>query len=85
MPVMYCYIDPFVMDQQVMRVLPGRTDVIFSGRIEDISDFMAVEYMNNNYEKITLEGALAESIAEKIEEVGLHLYGLNNMNIEVIK
>lgn len=85
MPVMFCYIDPFIMNQQVVRLTPGETKVIFSGGLDDVCSFMATEYNNGGYDRITLKGTLAESVADRIRQNSKTLYGLKEINIEVLK
>lgn len=85
MPIMFCYIDPFVMNQQVVRLTPGETEIIFTGGLEAVCNFMAAEYKNGNYDKITLKGVLSESVADKIRMNGNNLFGLEEIDIEVLK
>ena len=85
MPIMFCYIDPFVMDQQVVKLTPGTTEVLFTGSLDNVCQFMSNEYHNGDYNKITLTGMLAESVAEKIRDYGKTLYDLNDIEIEVLK
>lgn len=85
MPIMFCYIDPFIMDQQVVKLIPGNTEVIFSGHLDDVCRFIATEYNNGGYDKVTLKGTLADSVADQIRENSKTLYGLKEIEIEVLK
>ena len=85
MPIMFCYIDPFVINQQVVKLTPGDTEVIFRGSLREISDFMATEYNNGNYDRITLKGNIADSVAEQIRNFAKLTYGLKEIKIEVLK
>lgn len=85
MPIMFCYIDPFAINQQVVKLTPGGTEVIFSGNLDAACKFIGAEYKNNNYDKITLKGMLAETVADKIRDYCETLYDLKTIEIEVLK
>lgn len=85
MPVMFCYIDPFDMRQQVVKLSPDNTSLLFCGTIDEIVPGMALEYSTNSYDRIVLKGVLAESVAEQILEYGRTNYGLKDIEIEVLK
>ena len=85
MPVMFCYIDPFDMRQQVVKLSPDSTSLLFCGTIDEIIPGMVTEYSTNSYDKIVLKGAMADNIAERIHEYGKTTYGLENIEIEVLK
>ena len=85
MPVMFCYIDPFIMQQQVIKLTPGNAEAIFSGELYDICKFIATEYNNGGYDRVVLKGTLAESVADQIRENSKTLYGLKEIEIEVLK
>ena len=85
MPVMFCYIDPFIMRQQVVKLTPGETKVIFEGGLDEVCRFIANEYNNGGYDRIVLKGALADTVADQIRENSKTRYGLGEINIEVLK
>lgn len=85
MPVMFCYIDPFIMNQQVVRLTPGDTEVIFTGDLDDVCQFITTEYNNGGYDRVALKGTLADSVADRIREDSMRLYGLKEIEIEVLK
>ena len=85
MPIMFCYVDPFVMDQQVVKLTPGETEMIYHGSLDSISTFMATEYNNGGYDRIVLKGTLADTVADQIRENSKTRYGLGEINIEVLK
>ena len=85
MPVMFCYIDPFIMEQQVVKLTPGETEVIFSGGLDAVCKFIATEYNNGGYDRVALKGTLADSVADRIRENSKTLYGLKEIEIEVLK
>ena len=85
MPVMFCYIDPFIMNQQVVKLTPGDTEMLYSGSLDSVSTFMAAEYNNGGYDRIVLKGVLADTVADQIRENSKTRYGLGNVEIEVLK
>lgn len=85
MPVMFCYIDPFIMQQQVVKLTPGSTEILFLGSLDEICRFMAAEYNNGGYDRIALKGTLAETVADRVRLNSQTLYGLKEINIEVLK
>ena len=85
MPVMFCYIDSFTMDQQVIKLSPGDAEVIFRGNLSDASDFMAYTYQNDKYDRIVLNVTLAESVADQIRFQAQSKYSKNEIQIEVLK
>lgn len=82
---MFCYIDPFIMNQDVVRLTPGSTEVIFHGTLGEISDFMVAEYANQEYDRITLKGTLAETVADQIRMKSKTNYNINDIKVEVLK
>ena len=85
MPIMFCYIDPFIMQQQVIKLTPGNAETIFSGELYDTCRFIAAEYNNGGYDRVVLKGTLAESVADQIRDNSKTLYGLKEIEIEVLK
>lgn len=84
MPVMFCYIDPFVMNQSVVELTPEDQKVLYSGQLDEVCNYIAQEYMNNKYDKVVLKGTLAESVADQIRAYSIMSYGYNDIEIEVI-
>ena len=84
MPIMFCYIDPFIMNQEVVKLTPGDTEIIFRGSLDSISAFMAAEYNNGGYDKIALKGTLADTVADQIRNDSQTKYGLKHIEIEVL-
>ena len=80
MPVMFCYIDPFIMRQQVVKLTPGDTEIIFEGGFDEVCHFIANEYNNGGYERIALKGTL-----DRVRETSKLMYGLKEIEIEVLK
>lgn len=85
MPVMFCYIDPFIMRQQVVKLTPGDTEVIFEGGLDEVCRFIANEYNNGGYDRVALKGTLAETVADRVRETSKLMYGLKEIEIEVLK
>lgn len=84
MPVIYCSIDPFVMNQTVLEMSDNNTKAIFNGNMTEIAVFMAQAYSTKKYDRIILQGSQTEKIVEDIRFYGLTNYNLNNIEIEVI-
>ena len=85
MPVMFCYIDPFIMRQQVVKLTPGETEVIFVVCLDEVCRFIANEYNNGGYDRVALKGTLAETVADRVRENSKLMYGLKEIEIEVLK
>lgn len=85
MPVMFCYIDPFIMSQQVVEITPDNNTVIFKGSLEAACEYMANQYESKEYDRIVLKGGLADSAAEMIREYAITKYSAKNIKIEVLK
>ena len=85
MPVMFCYIDPFTMEQAVTKLTPGDAENIFHGSIDEVTTFMAEEYNHEKYDRIVLNGPLAETIADQIRTYSLTKYNNREIEIEVLK
>lgn len=84
MPIMFCHIDPFVMNQTVVEMSSDTLETIFAGSMLQIADFMAKAYSTKKYERIILQGQMADDIAEQIRTYALTDYNLNNIEIEVL-
>lgn len=85
MPIMFCYTDPFVAEQSVIRLTPDDTYQLYKGSIEDVSTYMAAEYSTGQYDRIVLKGDLSEMVAEFIRSTARTEYALNDVEIEVIE
>lgn len=85
MPVMFCYIDPFIMNQSVIEITPNDNVILFKGPLELACDYMAGQYSMKEYDRIVLKGGLADSAAEMIREYAITKYSANNIKIEVLK
>lgn len=84
MPLMFCYFDPFVMQQTVFAVEPNENTPLFEGTMDEVCSLIASYYATGNYERIILTGALAKSAADHIRVYGKINYNLDDINIEVI-
>lgn len=87
MPVIFCYLDPFVMKQQVIKLGPNNTELLYCGSMEEVSDYIASEYsFGGPYDRIVLKGTLAESVADQIRECAMLKYSnKKEIEIEVLK
>lgn len=84
MPIIFCYIDPFALKQQVIKISANNTEQIYSGSIDEISHYIAFIYNDEDYQKIILKGSLAENIADQIRLYAMTDYNKNKIEIEVI-
>ena len=85
MPIMFCYIDSFTLNQQVVKLTPGDAEVIFRGKLDDVCDFMAYAYHKDKYDRIVLKGTLAESVVDQIRFQAQVKYNKDDIEIEVLK
>ena len=89
MQIIYSYIEPWVVDQNVY-IMTDNTEPVILERVDigALSDYIAYTYKQKKCDKIILHGsnyAYTNQIAEDIVSDGINNYGLNNINIEVIK
>lgn len=89
MRIMYCYIEPWVVEQNVYLMTDGIEPVV-NGKInlDDLPAYLATSYNNKECDKIILHGSvkgMTERCAEDVSTYSMNNYGLNNINIEVIK
>lgn len=89
MRIMYCYIEPWVVNQNVYLMNDGIEPVVTDKiNLEDLPVYLANAYKEKNCDKIILHGSvkgITNQCAEDVINYGLTNYGLNNMNIEVIE
>ena len=89
MQIIYSYIEPWVVDQNVYLMNDGIEPIILEKvPLENLSDYIALTYAQKNCDKVILHGSTygyTTQIADEIKTYGLNNYGLNNINIEVIK
>ena len=84
--IMFCNFNMFDVNSQVVSVESnGTMKSLFSGNFEDICEFMAGEYQNNDYEKIVLAGPYAEAVEDRVIAYSKANYSFDNINIEVIE
>lgn len=84
MPVIFCYIDPFDMRQQVVKLSPNDTTVLFNGTIDEVIQGMITEYSSHEYDRIVLKGIMADEVADRMRETSRTTYGIENIEIEVL-
>ena len=84
MPIIFCYIDPFTMQQAVIKLTPEDAINIFHGNIDEITTFIAEEYNHDDYDRIVLKGTLADSVADQIRAYSLTKYNNKEIEIEVL-
>ena len=89
MQIIYSYIEPWVIYQNVYVMTDGINPVMTDKiAIDDLPVYLSTEYANHNCDKIILHGStklMTEQIAEDIVTYGNTNFGLNDINIEVIK
>lgn len=89
MRIMYCYIEPWVVQQNVYLMDDGLKPVQLNKiDLENVANYLATSYNNHECNKIILHGsmpALTQQFADDIIQYGLTNFGLNDINIEVIK
>ena len=77
---MFCNFNLFDVNAQVIAVQEnGSTKPLFSGNFEDVCEFMAGEYQNNNYDKIVLAGPYATAVESRVRA-----YSIANYNFKEI-
>ena len=89
MQIMYCYIEPFIMNQNVF-VGKDKGELEFLGKvkIEDMPEYFTTTYQNENIDKIILNGPAKDYIKEisnSVKEYAVTKYNLKDIKIEVIK
>lgn len=89
MQIIYSYVEPWVVDQNVYLMSDGLEPVMLEKvPLENLSDYIALTYAKEHCDKIILHGSTygyTMQIADDIKTYGLNNYGLNNINIEVVK
>ena len=86
MPIMFCFIDPFVMQQTVTAVLSDSSYTLFTAKdLNETCELLATYYSTGDFRQIVLKGTLAESVADQVRSYGKISYNLKDMNIEVLK
>lgn len=86
--IMFCNFDLFDINAQVIAVQEnGSTKPLFSGNFEDVCEFMAGEYQNNNYDKIILAGPgpYATAIEDRVRAYSIANYNFKDINIEIME
>lgn len=88
---MYCFIDPFVLNQNIFLAHdPTKEDMSFFTKVAltDLPQFFAAKCDAKECDKIILysgQQKYTEKIADEIREYGMINYGLNNIDIEIIR
>lgn len=80
MRIMYCNFNMFTLNSSV---IDDQNNLLCSGDLKTVAEFMAMTYGQNDYGKIILEGPYAEVLKESVLNYGKTKYNLNEMNIEV--
>lgn len=87
MPVIYCYIEPFVGIQKIYESPNGVDSYTLKERIslENLPEYFAANAANCKIIIHSISKNLSEGYAEEIRNYALTKYGLNNIEIEVVK
>ena len=89
MQIIYSYIEPWVIDQNVYIMTDGINPIMTNKiALDDLPAYLSTEYANHKCDKIILHGSnytYTNEFANMIKEYSINNYGLNNINIEVIK
>ncbi len=90
MRIMYCYIEPWIMDQNIYLMSDTEGEPVINNKVplDSVPAYLATCYKNKECEKIILHGSaklMTQQVADDITTFGLTNFGLNNINIEVIK
>ena len=86
MPVMFCNFNLFDVESAVIAIEQdgSQATCLFKGNFEEVCNFMAAEYKNNQYEKILLSGPYATAVRERTLTFANTNYNYDDINIEVI-
>ena len=90
MQIMYCYIEPWILNQNVYLMNDNETVPVMTNKVplDSVASYLATCYNNKECDKIILHGSakiMTEQIAEDVITYGNTNFGINNINIEVIK
>lgn len=89
MQIMYSYIEPWVIDQNVYIMSDGIHAVLLEKiPLENLVEYLNIKYRENKCDKLILHGsnyAYTNQIGEDIINYSLNNYGKNDINLEVIK
>ena len=89
MRIMYCYIEPWILKQNIYLMSDGQEATINAKiDLDQIPEYLASAYAFKECDKILLHGstpALTNKYAEDILSYGLTNFALNNINLEVVK
>ena len=80
MRIMYCNFNMFTLSSPV---IDDQNNLLCSGDLSTVANFMAMTYGHNDYNKIILEGPYATTLKDSILNCGKTKYNLNEMDIEV--
>ena len=87
MPIMFCYIDPFAIDQKVYELNEETKSFTQKAVIPLIDIIRYIAEKSNNYKKIIISSdstEMSHGYVEQIKDFIYFTYGKNNDNIEVI-
>ena len=85
MPVMFCQFNMFDVESQVYCIEEGQESYsMFKGNFEEITDFLAAEYQQHEYEKIVLAGPYAEVVEQRVRTSAAKNFDCQDIKIEVI-
>ena len=89
MQMIYSYIEPWIIDQSVYLVGDNEeAQMIAKVPLTSMADYIAVTYVEKNCDKVILHGSnysYTTEVANQITNYCMNNYGLNNINVEVIR
>ncbi len=89
MQMIYSYIEPWVIDQSIYLIGDNaEAQILDKVPLTSMADYIAVKYMENNCDKVILHGSnysYTNEVANQITNYCINNYGLNNIDVEVIK
>ena len=90
MRIMYCYIEPWLINQNIYLMSEEETEPVINNKItlDDVPAYLATCYKNKECDKIILHGSakmMTQQVVDDIMTFGANNFGLNDINIEVIK
>lgn len=85
MPVMYCYIEPFVINQNIFISNNPIDEFKLKEKItlDNLVPYLAVNSKDYNIRLHSASKNLSLGYADEIREYAMREYNLNNINIEV--
>lgn len=90
MSIIYCYIEPFVINQNIYLLKDGESYMEFQEKVplEELPSYLVTSYVNNKCGQILIHSNSTEysnKYVQDIREYALTQYGLNDINIKTVE